>query len=293
VKIRHVLITGGSSGFGWAMTERFLRDGFFVHVTTRGEGIEQVSKLPDELRGRVKVHQLDLVDASSRERLATLIRSTVPHLDILVNNAGFGLFGALEDLSEEQIRRQMEVNFTGTVLLTQALLPLLRASQGHIINFSSVLGYSGLPMTSLYCASKFALEGWSESLKYELAPYGVRVSLIQPGSHRTKFGASVEWGVRSGAAQSAFQNGSRNYRNLLEKMRTRPNSPTAESVAAKVCVAAQLKNPPFRIRCGADAHATYWARLLLPTFFYLLLSRLAFAKVFFAEPSKPSAQVRA
>ena len=112
-------------------------------------------------------------------------------LDALVNNAGYGLFGVFEELSEDLIRKQMEVNFFGCVLLTQALLPSIRATRGVILNLSSMLGFFAPPMSSLYCASKFAIEGWSESLHFELAPHGVRVVLIEPGSFNTQFGSNL------------------------------------------------------------------------------------------------------
>jgi short-subunit dehydrogenase len=174
----------------------------------------------------------------------------------------------------------MEVNFMGTVFLTQRLLKNLRENHGHIINFSSALGFAGFPLTSMYCASKFALEGWSEALRYELKPLGVKVSVIQPGAHRTGFGFNVEWGERSFNGTSAFANESLAYRGLLETLRTRPNPARPESVAEGVFKIACHRTPPFRARFGMDAQASYWMRRLMPAHWVLKISDRFFHKIF-------------
>ena len=176
-----VLITGTSSGFGRQLAPRFLNAGWTVIATLRDASkrsdlfAADLAKSP----GRLFVLSLDVARENERVAAAGFIdRQFEGKLDCLVNNAGFGLFGALEDLSEDQIRRQMEVNFFGLVLLSRSLLPHLRRARGRIINITSALGYLGMPLTSLYCASKFAVEGLSESLYYELKPHGVQVAIV-------------------------------------------------------------------------------------------------------------------
>lgn len=276
---RHALITGASSGFGWSMTADFLKRGWIVHATSRSGTLENTEDLNADEKSRLRIYKFDLTDSESRTKLIADLKRETDILHTLVNNAGFGLFGALEDLSEQQIRRQIEVNFIGTVMLTQSLLPFLRKSRGHIINFSSVLGFVGFPLTSLYCASKFALEGWSEAMKHELSRDGVRVTVVQPGAHRTKFGTNVEWGKSSFDETSSFSLASNNYRKLMEKMLARPNPSRPETVAARVVSIAESSRPPFRVRFGPDAHANYWLRRMLPLSVLLNLSDRLFRRI--------------
>lgn len=277
--MKHVLITGTSGGFGWSMVERFLSDSqFVIHATTRSGQLPQADTLSLDQRSRLKLYSLDYEKPESVHSLVSAL-SDIP-INILINNAGYGLFGALEDLSEDQIRKQMEINFFGAVLLTRALLPQLRTTQGHVVNFSSVFGFSGFPFTSLYCASKFALEGWSEALRFELKPFGVRVSVVQPGAHRTKFGAQVEWGQNSFSAQSVFRAPSTAYRDLLKKLMNRPNPQRPETVAEGVYRLVTSSSPSFRKRFGKDAQFNYWLRRMLPLSWILGMSDRLFHRVF-------------
>src|SRR5688572_23972764 len=162
-----VLITGSSSGFGRLLVKAFLaRDWTVVGTLRNAQRSEEI--FHEELKayaGRFFAPPLDVTREEERAAACDFIeRRFEGRLDCLVNNAGFGLFGPLEESSEAQIREQMEVNFFGTVLLTRSLLPSLRKSGGRIINISSAMGYMGMPLSSMYSASKFALEGFSESL---------------------------------------------------------------------------------------------------------------------------------
>jgi NAD(P)-dependent dehydrogenase (short-subunit alcohol dehydrogenase family) len=200
-----------------------------------------------------------------------------------VNNAGYGLSGALEDLSEEQVRMQMEVNFFGTVFLTQECLPLLRKSKGRIFNLSSAFGFVGFPLTSLYCASKFAIEGFSESLSHELSPLGVKVCVVEPGAYRTNFGTKMLWGAQSEDSKSPYFVQTTNYQRLQQKLTNRPNPPNPLEVAEKIVQLSNQKNVPLRVRCGKDSHATHIFKRLTPSqTFYNLSSRL-YNKMFLKE----------
>ncbi len=182
------------------MVDEFLKRGWRVIATLRNAETRKdifadyFSLLTGEPNPLV-ILSLDVTNPEEREQVTQWVHQH-GRLDALVNNAGYGLFGALEDLSEDQLRHQMEVNCFGAALLTRSLLPYLRQSHGSVTFISSTFGYLGFPLTSAYCASKFALEGLAESLYYELQPYQVRVALIEPGASRSNFGVNVQWGEK-------------------------------------------------------------------------------------------------
>ncbi|MDB5037153.1 MAG: yusZ, partial [Bacteriovoracaceae bacterium] len=200
--------------------------------------------------------------------------------DCLVNNAGFGLFGALEDLSQTQIRQQMEVNFFGLLFLTQTLLPLLRKNRGRILNISSVVGYMGLPFTSLYSSSKFALEGLTESLYYEAKPFGVQVCLIEPGQHRTDFGKKLIYGEKSFEPFSPYFRFSKKFKEFRESSRKKPGVPSS-SVVDKIVLLSEKKTIPLHVPIGIDAKLSYYLKKLLPAgLFFTLMYKIFSAKFF-------------
>ena len=193
-----VLITGASSGFGKVTAKLFARNGWHVVATMRNPGGQ--TDLVDT--NDVLVTRLDVQD---RESIAEAIEAGLTRfgsIDALINNAGFGLFGVFEATSREKIQEQFDVNVFGVMDVTRAVLPHFRKNKGGlIINVSSGAGIFALPMISLYCASKFALEGFSESLSYELASQNIIVKIVEPGGV-----VSTNFGKRSGA--EAGQNAS-------------------------------------------------------------------------------------
>lgn len=258
--MRRVLITGGSSGIGRLAVSEFLRRGWSVLATMR-RADDRRDLFADELAahpGALDLMSLDVADAGERRAVVGQVMDTGV-LDCLINNAGYGLFGALEDLSEAQLRRQVEVNFTGAALLTRDLLPALRRCGGSVLMVSSVLGRAGFPLTSAYCASKFALEGLGESLYYELRPLGVRVGIVEPGGRRTRFGDNVEWAE---GASELYREATASYRALLDKVRGRRGKRPAEAVVAALVRLAEAKTIPLRTRVGGDAAAMNLAELL-------------------------------
>jgi NAD(P)-dependent dehydrogenase (short-subunit alcohol dehydrogenase family) len=260
-----VLITGCSSGFGRAAVSAFAGEGFTVLATARGLAARpELSRALEGAPGRVHSLSLDVTDAAEREAIAATVRARPGGLDCLVNNAGYGLFGALEDCAPDQLRRQMEVNFFGAALLTQALLPSLRAARGRVINVSSMLGSVGFPLTSAYCASKFALEGLTEALALELRPHGVGVTLVEPGGYPTRFAANVEWGEGSLRAGSAYGPQSARYRRRLETFGARRRGASPDAVARAVVRLALARRLPLRRRVGADARLVHALRRILP-----------------------------
>jgi len=186
-----VLITGASSGFGKATALHFAREGWNVVATMRRPGEEhELGKLEGVLVARLDVQDKATIAAAVDAGIARFGR-----IDALVNNAGFGLFGLFEATPAEKIVEQFGVNVFGVMEVTRAILPHFRQNKGGLVlNVSSGAGVFTLPMISLYCASKFALEGFSEALSYELASQGIVVKIIEPGGV-----VSTNFGKRSGA----------------------------------------------------------------------------------------------
>lgn len=261
--MKTVVITGATSGFGKSMVEEFLKNGDLVYATGRDiENRKQIfAPIREEFKGRLNEINLDLTNAEQINAFVSLISNQTNGIDVLINNAGFGLFGALENTAEEQIRKQVEVCFLAPVLLTKKLLPALRTKHGRIINFSSLFGFFGFPLTSLYCSSKYALEGFSESLAHELRPHGVQVCVVEPGSYRTNFGGGIQWAE---GADSIYQIQTSNYRELGNRLRSRPNHREPQVVAKEIVRLCAKKKMPFKVRFGGDCHSTWWMRRLLP-----------------------------
>jgi len=178
-----VFITGASSGFGKETVRTFHEKGWNVVATMRNPSQAAVAGLDGVL-----VERLDVTDETSIASAVTAAIGAFGQIDVLVNNAGYGALGALEAASDAEIRRQMEVNLFGLIAVTKGVLPFMRARQsGVIVNVSSMGGRVTFPFSTLYHATKFAVEGLTESLQFELNPLGIRTKLIEPGGYRTDF----------------------------------------------------------------------------------------------------------
>lgn len=276
-----VLITGSSTGFGRLMVTEFLAAGWDVIASLRdAEGRKELYAAELAQHGdRLSLISLDVADAAQRQAVADTLRAKGAGLDALINNAGYGLFGALEDLGEAQLRHQLEVNFFGAVLLTRDLLPLLRERRGVVVNVSSVLGYFGFPLASAYCASKSALGGFSEALHHELAPHGVRVLLVEPGGHRTSFGHNLVWAE---GTSEVYAVQSKNYLRLRQKLAagrgTRP-----EPLARKVVRLVDRPRRKLRLRVGLGAVCADLFKRLAPERLRLIVLGVLFRRLFLAR----------
>ena len=188
-----ILITGASRGFGKIWAKALLQRGDKVVATARN--LADLNDLVEEFGEAVFPVQLDVTDRAAAFEAVNKAKEHFGKIDVLINNAGFGLFGAIEETTEQQARAQMETNFFGLLWITQAIVPVMREQQsGHIIQVSSVLGLVALPVLGVYNASKYAVNGLTETLATEVKSFGINVSLIEPN------GFSTDW---SGA--SAFQ----------------------------------------------------------------------------------------
>jgi NAD(P)-dependent dehydrogenase (short-subunit alcohol dehydrogenase family) len=179
-------ITGASSGLGEALAKAVIEKGDQVAATFRKQ--EQADLFSKENGGKALGIVLDVTDTEKISAALQLAVQKFEKIDVLVNNAGYGTIGAIEEFSLEEIRQQMETNFFGAVAVTKAALPILRQQgSGHIVQISSQSGFRASAGFGIYNASKFALEGFSEALSQEVAPFGIKVVIVEPGPFRTQF----------------------------------------------------------------------------------------------------------
>jgi NAD(P)-dependent dehydrogenase (short-subunit alcohol dehydrogenase family) len=182
-------ITGTSSGLGRTMTEMLLARGDRVVATVRSAGLDE---LQSQYRERLRVEAVDVTDSAAVRAVVDRVFSELGRIDVLVNNAGFGLFGAAEELGDEQIRRQIDTNLTGSIAVIRAALPHLRAQGGgRVLQVSSEGGQIAYPNFSVYHATKWGIEGFVESVAQEVASFGIEFTILEPGPTRTNFGSNA------------------------------------------------------------------------------------------------------
>lgn len=236
------IITGANSMIGKALVEKFAVENWKIHATVRSKSNKNL------IQGQnIFYHEMNLENQKSIQKTIKNILKSESKIDLLINNAGFVLSGPLECLSDEQIRRQMEVNFFGTVFLIKSLLPLLKTQNNStIINMSSLCGLVTFPMLSIYHASKWALEGFSESLMFELESFGISVKLIEPGGVKENdYAANVEF-----ASVEKPE-----YKELLDKVHGTnwfPSFSEPSFIAQEVYTASQDKSSKLRYKIGSD-----------------------------------------
>jgi len=188
------VVTGSSSGIGFETSLALAREGYSTFATMRDiKKSEVIKKIADEEDLPLKVLELDVDNEESAEKAVNAIIQEKGRIDILVNNAGWGLWGTAEDVSLDEFRSQFETNFFSVVRMIQKVAPTMRKQgSGNIVNISSVAGRIGFPVSTAYISSKFALEGLSESLRFELGEFGVNVIIIEPGVIKTNFFDSMK-----------------------------------------------------------------------------------------------------
>ena len=193
------LVTGSSSGIGFETSLALARNGFHTFATMRDlskdEEIKQVIKKEDL---SIEILELDVDSEESVNQAIKIIFEKKGRIDVLVNNAGYGMWGTVEDVSIDEFKEQFETNFFSIIRLIQKVAPIMRKqSSGNIVNISSVAGRIGFPVSPAYISSKFALEGLSESLRFELMPFGINVIIIEPGVIKTNFFDSMKLSEKS------------------------------------------------------------------------------------------------
>jgi NAD(P)-dependent dehydrogenase (short-subunit alcohol dehydrogenase family) len=244
------LITGGSRGLGLALAEAVLAAGDRAVVTARDPS--RLHHLVDRHGSAIRTARLDVTDSAAAACAVQVAKDAFGGLDVLVNNAGYGDVASVEDATLDDFRRQIETNLFGTIIMTKAAIPAMRAQRsGHIIQLSSVGGRIGAPGRAAYSAAKWGVEGFSESLALEMALVGVKVTLVEPGGFRTDF-AGASTSLKEGRPEYDQVVGA-----TVRKQRAydgnQPGDP-ARAAQAIICIAS-LESPPLRIALGTDAFA--------------------------------------
>jgi len=221
------LITGCSSGIGYETALMLARNGFHTFATMRNtkksDSLEEIIK---KERLDLNIRELDVNDDTSIENTINCIKREANRIDVLINNAGYGLVGFFEDLTLDEIRNQFETNFFGVLNITKKIIPIMRLQKsGIIINVSSGAGQVGFPGISAYVSTKFAIEGFSESLMYELFPYGIKVVIIEPGVIKTNFFRNCIVSEHSMKKSSPYSRSLGKFQKNVELMQEHATSP--------------------------------------------------------------------
>jgi NAD(P)-dependent dehydrogenase (short-subunit alcohol dehydrogenase family) len=197
-KVVVAVVTGSSSGIGFETSLLLAKNGFFTYATMRNlDKSNKIIDLKQKEKLPLEVLELDVTDDKSVKEAIEKIANEQGTVNVLVNNAGYALVGPLEELSIQEFKEQFETNVFGAIRVTQAVLPIMRKQRhGTIVNISSIAGRIGFPLTSAYVSSKFALEGLSESMAYEIDQFGTKVILIEPGVIKTNFDHNLKIGKK-------------------------------------------------------------------------------------------------
>jgi len=226
--LKVAIVTGSSSGIGYETALLLARNGFRTYATMRN--LEKGKSISDIARKeKLELHTLplDVTNEESVNQAIKTIKSDAGRIDVLVNNAGYGLTGSLEDLSMNEIKAQYETNVFGLIRVTQAVLPTMREQKsGIIVNISSIGGKMAMPLSSPYIGTKFAVEGLSESIAYDLEPFGIKVVIIEPGAIKTNFGTGMVVTEKNLNPSSPYFKGMQQLKGALNSLLKNGSLPT-------------------------------------------------------------------
>ncbi len=247
-----VIVTGSSSGIGHEISLILARNGFTTYATMRNlQKSTDLKSIAENERLQLRIVQLDVTDDDSVKKAIQTIYDESGRIDVLVNNAGYGLTGAFEELLIGEIKQQYETNVFGVIRTTQAVLPIMRKQKaGTIVNISSGAGRFGYPIGSAYVSSKFAVEGLSESMSYELEPFDIKVILIEPGVIKTNFFNSSVLAKKSQDPNSPYLQLMKGMEESINKLIENGSEP--QHVAEVVLDAITADNPKLRYLAGKD-----------------------------------------
>jgi NAD(P)-dependent dehydrogenase (short-subunit alcohol dehydrogenase family) len=261
VSSKVVLVTGASSGIGEAIATQLTKDGCRVYGTSRKGGAT---------RGGISLMTLDVCSDASVQACVEEVLHQAGRIDALVNNAGYVLGGAIEEATLEEARAQFETNFFGVARMVKAVLPTMRqARAGHIVSISSLSGLVPVPFWGFYNASKFAVEGYMETLRHEVKPYGIKVAMVEPGAIRTAFYENPE--TKAMPEYAPWRD-----RALKTMDRFGKNGPGPEVVAEVVARLVASPSPPLRSLITREAMAFQFLRWLLPAGAFEVSARQGF-----------------
>ncbi|HET7344369.1 MAG TPA: SDR family oxidoreductase [Nitrososphaeraceae archaeon] len=244
------IVTGSSSGIGFETALALAREGYHTYASMRDvKKSGKILEIAKKENLKIEVLEIDVNNESTIKKAVEKILNDKKRIDVLVNNAGYFLVGCLEDLSIEDLKEQFDTNFFGVIRTIQAVLPTMRSQKsGTIVNISSVAGRIGFPVTPAYISSKFAIEGLSESMRYELFPFGIKTIIIEPGVIKTDLFTNLKNSTKSGSV----------YKDMTEKvikgltMMSEMGTPPKE-VANIIIKAISSDNPLPRYPVGNDA----------------------------------------
>jgi len=249
------VVTGSSSGIGYEISLMLARNGFLTYATMRNlNKSENIKSVASKENLPIRINQLDVTDDVSVKDAVQAILSETGRIDVLVNNAGYVLNGAFEDLAMDEIKRQYDTNVFGLIRTTQAVLPIMRRQKsGIIVNISSGVGRFGYPGQSAYISTKFAVEGLSESMSYELEPFGIKVVVVEPGVIRTNIVNGMVVAKKSQDPNSPYLQIIQKMATVLENMMENGSPP--DLVAKVVLNAVTNESPKLRYLAGKDVEA--------------------------------------
>ena len=248
-----VVVTGTSTGIGYETSLTLARNGFLTYATMRNlNKAENIKSVTTKESLPIRVKQLDVTDdLSVKNAIQAISSETGGRIDVLVNNAGYALYGAFEETSMEEIKAQFETNFFGAIRVMQAVIPIMRKQRsGKIVNISSMAGRISFPLDSIYHGTKFGLEGLSESIQYELEPFGIKIILIEPGAISSNFMMNLKMAA---SGQDNNKNKDSPYiqltNNILKASKQMMQNTTHPSEVAKVILQAVVTDNPEMLPC--------------------------------------------
>ena len=257
---RVALVTGGSSGIGEQTALQLKQEGFEVYAVAR-----RVDRMEGLAKQGIHVFGMDVTDDDSMVGGVERIVAEQGRIDVLVNNAGYGSYGAVEDVPIDEARRQFDVNVFGLARLTQLVTPHMRKQgSGRIINISSIGGKFYEPLGAWYHATKFAVEGFSDSLRIELSPFGIDVVIIEPGPILTEWNEISRESLTRTSEGGAYEQQAAKVRAVLERADGKAMASSPSTVARKIVKAAVSRNPRARYPVGKGAGTILRTRKLLP-----------------------------
>jgi NAD(P)-dependent dehydrogenase (short-subunit alcohol dehydrogenase family) len=253
-------VTGASAGIGEATARALLAAGYRVFA-----GARRLDRMAGLAAAGATLLKLDLTDDVSIVAAVNTIKNEAGRIDVLVNNAGYGSYGALEDVPVDEGRRQFEVNAFGLARLCQLVLPMMRAQRsGKIVNVTSIGGKIWEPLGAWYHATKFAVEGLSDCLRVEVAPFGVDVIVIEPGAIRTEWAGIARDGLLQMSGGSAYAELAKRHARMLATADTSSLASPPEVVARTIVRAVTARRPKTRYATGGGARTILFLRKILP-----------------------------
>lgn len=262
MKQKVILLTGASSGIGYDTATRLAKQGHKVYGAAR-----RIDKMQPLKELGVTPIKMDVTDDASMIAGVNAVMEAEGRIDVLVNNAGYGYFGAIENVSMEEARKQLEVNVFGLARLTQLVIPHMRQQgSGRIVNLASIAGKLALYFGGWYHVSKFAVEGFSDALRMELKPFGIDVVIIEPGGIRTEWGVIAADHLAESSKGTVYEQAALNEANAMKYTYTRAKLLSNPSVIAKaICKGVNKRHPKARYRTGMGSHSLVFLHWLLPS----------------------------